>query len=390
MAREPTKVKAHSLTGRITPALMLDAFQSVRRNRGAAGIDKVSIQMFQDNLEQNLTALLADLKQGTFEPKPLRRVYIPKGNDQFRPLGIPAVRDRVAQEVLRRLLSPIFERRFHDDSYGFRPGRNCHQAVERVLDLGQQGYRYVLDADIQGFFDNIPHPVIMAGLSAEVADGNILRLVEKFLRAGVMEQGVFKPTTVGTPQGGVFSPLLANIALDYLDWQLDDAGFRLVRYADDFVVLCQTERQAKEARDLVERLLTEKLGLHLSAEKTQVTRFAKGFSFLGFFISSWTVRMRDKSVQKLKDKIRELTQRKFNLDAELVTKLNRILRGTANYFAAPFAHCGHRFRSLDRWIRMRLRCMKFKRKWRTDHYRLRRKHFDRLGVLRLVDFCRPT
>src|SRR6266481_4864904 len=145
MAREPTKVKAHSLTGRITPELMLDAFKSVRRNRGAAGIDKVSIQMFQGNLEQNLTALLGDLKRGTFEPKPLRRVYIPKGNDQFRPLGIPAVRDRVAQEVLRRLLSPIFERRFHGDSYGFRPGRNCHQAVERVLDLGQQGYRYVLD-----------------------------------------------------------------------------------------------------------------------------------------------------------------------------------------------------------------------------------------------------
>lgn len=390
MAREPTKVKAHSLTGRITPKLMRDAFRSVRRNRGAAGIDKVSVHLFMDNLEQNLTALMRDLKQGTFEPLPLRRAYIPKGDGQLRPLGIPAVRDRVAQEVLRRLLSPIFERRFHDDSYGFRPGRNCHQAVERVLDLGRQGYRYVLDADIQGFFDNIPHAVIMAGLAAEVADGNILRLVERFLRAGVMDQGVFKPTTVGTPQGGVFSPLLANIALDYLDWQLDDAGFRLVRYADDFVVLCQTERQAKEARGLVEQLLAEKLGLQLSAEKTQVTRLTKGFAFLGFFISSRTVRMRDKSVQKLKDKVRELTQRKFNLDAKLVEKLNRILRSTAQYFAAPFAHCKRQFRRLDGWIRMRLRCMKFKRKWVTDHYRLRRKFFDRKGVLCLVDFCCPA
>lgn len=250
MAREPTKVKAHSLTGRITYSLMARAFRNVRRNRGAAGIDKVSIQLFRDNLEANLTALMHDLKKGTFQPLPLRRVHIPKGEGKTRPLGIPAVRDRVAQEVLRQLLSPIFERRFHPDSYGFRPGRNCHQAVERVLELGRLGYRVVLDADIKGFFDNIPHRVIMTGLAAEVADGNILRLVERLLTSGVMEDGVFKPTTVGTPQGGVISPLLANMALDYLDWRLDQAGYRLVRYADDFVVLCRTQDQAKECTPL--------------------------------------------------------------------------------------------------------------------------------------------
>ena len=209
--------KYHSLTGRITLPLMHEAFKNVKRNRGAAGIDKVSIQMFEANLEQSLPALMRDLKQGTFGPKPLRRVFIPKGKGKQRPLGIPAVRDRVAQEVLRRLLSPIFEQRFHDDSYGFRPERNCHQAVERVLELHRQGYRHVLDADIKGFFDNIPHHVIMAGLTNVIADGNILGLIEKFLKAGVMENGVFKPTTVGTPQGGVISPLLANITLDSLD-----------------------------------------------------------------------------------------------------------------------------------------------------------------------------
>ena len=209
------KIKAHSLTGRITLDLMHRSFRNVKRNRGAAGIDKVSITMFEANLEQNLLALMRDLKtRDAFQPLPLRRVHIPKGPGQTRPLGIPAVRDRVAQEVLRQLLSPLFERLFHDDSYGFRPGRNCHQAVQRVLELHRLGHTHVLDADIKGFFDNIPHTVIMAGVAAEVADGNILGLVERFLRAGVMEEGVFQPTKVGTPQGGVISPLLANIALN--------------------------------------------------------------------------------------------------------------------------------------------------------------------------------
>jgi RNA-directed DNA polymerase len=235
------KIKVHSLTGRITSRLMRQAFQAVKRNRGAAGVDKVSIQMFAANLEENLTALMQELKTGTFRPLPLRRVHIPKGpgTTKLRPLGIPVVRDRVAQEVIRRLLAPIFEPQFHDNSYGFIPGRNCHQAVERVLELHRQGLRVVLDADIQGFFDNLSHRVIMEAVATEVADGNILRLVEQFLTAGVMEDGVFKPTTIGTPQGGVISPLLANIVLNRLDWQLHQAGYRFVRYADDFVVLCQ-------------------------------------------------------------------------------------------------------------------------------------------------------
>src|SRR5580700_5955384 len=191
------KIKHHSLTGRITPDLMHRAFRNVRRNRGAAGVDRESIDAFESNLEDNLLALMRRLKEGTYMPLPLRRVHIPKGPGQTRPLGIPAVRDRVAQEVLRQLLSPLFERVFHDDSYGFRPGRNCHQAVERVLELHRQGYVHVLDADIKGFFDNIPHTVVMAGVTAEVADGNILDLIERFLKAGVMEEGVFRPTKVG-------------------------------------------------------------------------------------------------------------------------------------------------------------------------------------------------
>ena len=215
MAHQPD-IKAHSLTGRITDGLMQEAFQAVKRNRGAAGIDKVSIQMFAANLEQNLHALMRDLKDGSFEPLPLRRHYIPKNETEFRPLGIPAVRDRVAQEVGRRLLQPIFEPTFHDASYGFRPGRNCHQAIQAVLKLHEAGLQQVVDADITGFFDNLPFKVIMAAVAEKVADGNILRLIEKFLRSGVMENGAFKPTTVGTPQGGVLTPRTQWITFAFL------------------------------------------------------------------------------------------------------------------------------------------------------------------------------
>jgi group II intron reverse transcriptase/maturase len=384
------KIKVHSLTGRITPELMQQAFQAVKRNRGAAGVDKVSINMFDANREENLAALMRDMKTGRFRPLPLRRVYIPKGpgSKKLRPLGIPVVRDRVAQEVIRRLLAPIFEPQFHDCSFGFIKGRNCHQAIERVLELHRHGYKVVLDADIQGFFDNLSHSVIMAAVAAEVADGNILRLVEGFLTAGVMEDGVYKPTTIGTPQGGVVSPLLANIVLNHLDWRLHEAGFRFARYADDFVVVCQDQRQAQEALALVRRVLETDLGLSLSPEKTKTTTYGKGYEFLGFFLSSRSRRMRDKSVQKFKAKVREHTVRHHNLDRKGVEKLNRVIRGTANYFATGFSTNRWMFQKLDSWIRMRLRCMKLKRKNYNDNHKLRVGYFRRkLGLLTLEEFC---
>lgn len=385
-----SKVKVHSLTGRITSRLMRQAFLAVKRNRGAAGVDKVSIQMFAANLEANLAALMREMKDGSFRPLPLRRVYIPKGpgSTKLRPLGIPVVRDRVAQEVIRRLLAPIFEPRFHDHSYGFIPGRNCHQAIERVLACHREGYRTVLDADIQGFFDNLPHSVIMTAVAAEVADGNILTLLERFLAAGVMEDGVFKPTTIGTPQGGVVSPLLANIVLDRLDWQLHAAGYRFARYADDFLVLCQSAPQAQEALALVQRVLEGELGLTLSPEKTKITTYGKGYDFLGFHLSARGRRMRDKSVQKFKSKIRELTPRHQNLDGKVIERLNRVVRGTANYFATAFSTCRWAFQKLDSWLRMRLRCMKRKRKSYNDNRKLRVGYFRRkLGLLTLEEFC---
>ncbi len=383
------KRKVHSLTGRITFRLMLQAFKAVKRNRGAAGIDKVSVDMFDANRDENLVALMRNLKTGTFQPRPLRRVYIPKDPDakKLRPLGIPVVRDRIAQEVLRRLLAPIFEPKFHPASFGYIPKRNCHQAIERLLAYYADGDRIVLDADIAAFFDNLPHRVIMAALAEEVADGNILRLVEKFLTAGVMENRVYKPTTVGTPQGGVFSPLLANVVLNHFDWTLAKAGFRFVRYADDFVVVCRTHQQTQEARNLVQRVL-EDLGLRLSHEKTRITTYGKGYEFLGFFLSSRSRRMRSKSEQRFKAKVRELTIRKHNLDRYAIEKLNRVLRGTALYFAASFATCRWDFQKLDSWIRMRLRCMKLKRKNYNDNRKLRVHYFRRkLGLLTLEEFC---
>jgi RNA-directed DNA polymerase len=385
---ESLRIKHHSLTGRIDLAMMHAAFRAVKRNKGKAGVDRVSIELFAQQLDQNLEALMRDLKQGTYQPHPVRRAYIDKGGGKLRPLGIPTVRDRIAQEVLRRLLSPLFEPLFHDNSHGFRPGRSCHSAIERMLEFWRSGYRHVLDADISGFFDNIPHSVVMRGLSSVVADGNILNLVARFLTAGVLENGVVQSTALGTPQGGVLSPLLANIALNFLDWHLDELGLRFVRYADDFVVLCRTELQAKEARTQIERFL-ESLGLTLSPTKTQITTFKKGFIFLGFHVNSWAVKMRPKSVENVKTRIRDLTTRSHNLDAEVIAKLNSVIRGVSRYFGTWFTKCRKQFRELDEWLRTRLRSMRLKRKSRMAQCRIEIKHFRRMGCVFLSDWPQP-
>ena len=392
--------KEHSLTGRITIELMRQGQRVWREVMGRplsrkssateAGVDKVSVGRFEANLEPNLLALMKVLKSGAFRPDPLLRVRISKGprTKKTRPLGIPVVRDRVAQEVLRRLLEPIFEPLFQDASFGFRPKRNCHQAIQWLLSLHDAGYLWVLDADVEGFFDHIPQNVIMQLVADKVADGNILRLLQRFLTAGVMDDGVFKPTTVGTPQGGVISPLLANIVLNQLDWALHRAGFQFARYADDFVVLTRSQQQAQEAMELVQQVLETPLQLRLSPEKTRIMTFGKGYEFLGFFLSSRSRRMRDKSQQKFKDKVRELTVRCHNLDAEAILKLNRVIRGTAQYFTPEFATNRWLFQKLDSWVRMRLRSMKLKRKNYNDNRKLRVRFFCRkLGLLSLESFC---
>ena len=381
-------MKAHSLIGRIDKDLMHAAFKAVKRNRGAAGVDKVSIKMFEANLLENLAALMRELKSGCFQPLPLRRVYIPKNREQteFRPLGIPGVKDRVAQEVLRRLLDPIFRPLFHEASYGFIQGRNAHMAINHVLDLHALGFQSVLDADITGFFDNLPQQVILDAVREKVADGKVLDLLERFLRCGVLENGRLLATTRGTPQGGVISPLLANIVLNRLDWHLHNLGYRFARYADDFVVLTHNHSEAEEARSEVEAMLGT-LGLSLSPVKTRITTYKKGYSFLGFILSSRSRRIRQKSLEKFKDTVRSLTVRKHNLDLDAVERLNRVIRGVAQYFCAQFASNKEQFHKLDSWIRMRIRCMKFKRKNHLDNYKLRNKTLKRVyRLLSLEDF----
>ncbi len=376
------KLKAFSLTGRITPEVMRKAWKAVKRNRGAAGVDKVTTDKYEEKVDNHLARLMKDLKtRNAYQTLPLRRLYIPKGgSNQLRPLGIPTVDARVAQEVIRQILNPIFEKQFHDDSFGFRAGRGCHQAVERVLKYIDDGYKVVVDIDIKGFFDNIPHDVIMAMLRAEIADGNILDIVEKFLSSGVMEDGKRSPTVKGTPQGGVISPLLANIVLNYLDWQLASQGHKFVRYADDIVILVKNRHEAENALDLTKRVLSD-LGLETSPEKTKISSISEGFQFLGFLIKGRTVTMRSKSIEKFKAAIENTTTRSKNLDAEVIKKLNQVIRGTVNYFSTKFTTTLTFFTKIDQWIRMRMRAMKYKRKWHTDNRRLKNKHIERMDLI---------
>jgi len=388
MTTQLKKRKVHSLTGRITPALMNDAWKAVRRNRGAAGIDKITIEKYGQHVDTSLGSLMRELKTRSYKPKPLKRTYIPKGKGKMRPLGIPVVQCRIAQEVVRRLVSPIFEPLFHDNSFGFRPGRSCHQAISKVAQYMKEGYLYVVDADIKGFFDNIPHELIMTEVASEIADGNILQLIERFLTSGVMEEGQLRPTIKGTPQGGVISPLLANIVLNRLDHELDKHGYKFVRYADDFVILCKTMKEAQEALDLAKAVLEGQLHLELSIEKTKITRPGESFDFLGFRFKRGSITMRDKSREKFRDAVRKATIRSRNLSAKAIVELNQVIRGTVNYFTHPLAKVLKLFEITDRWINKRLRCMKYKRISRCDNWRMKIKYLRRLGVLSCKQLCR--
>lgn len=325
--------------------------------------------------------------RGGYKSPPLRRTHIPKGiTGTTRPLGIPTVDTRCAHEVIRQLIEPIFDEQFHNNSFGFRRGRNCHQAVECVLKYIHEGHKFIVDVDIKGFFDNIPHDIIMTMLRAEIADGNILDIIETFLRSGVVENGVFTKTVRGAPQGGVISPLIGNIILNYLDWQLDAAGYKFARYADDLVILCKTASQAENALTLTVNVLAD-LGLECSPEKTKTSTYKNGFQFLGFNISSKGVTIREKSREKFEGRLKEITTRSHNFDAKVVEKINQILRGTVNYFCTGFSNVKCYFKNIDKMLRRRLRSMKFKRISRKDNFKFKSKLFNRRGLLSCKELC---
>jgi RNA-directed DNA polymerase len=379
----------HSLTGRITQKLVMEAWKAVKRNKGAHGIDGITIQTYEENLDANLQKLMVDLKtRGNFICPPLRRVYIPKGNTgDLRPLGIPTINTRIAQEIIRKLIEPIFEPQFHDHSYGFRPCRGCHQAVAKVNEYTRNGYKYVVDVDIKGFFDNLDHGIIMTSLRAEIADGNILDIIEKFLRSGVSEDGKITKTVRGTPQGGVISPLIANVVLNHLDWQLDANGYQHIRYADDFVILCKSQQEAENALVFVKQLL-EELKLECSPGKTKIASLKEGFQFLGFDIRQGSITMRQKSREKFEEKIRSLTIRSHNLEDSVFAKLNSVIRGTINYFCTNFSAVTRYFTDIEKWVRMRLRSMKYKCISKLNNTKCKNKILEKRGLPNIRFLCK--
>lgn len=367
------------------------AFQQVAKNGGAPGVDHQSIQDFQKRLPDPIWELSDALKAGRFTPQAIRRVSIPKpGSTETRPLGIPTVRDRVVQAAIVNVIEPIFERDFAEHSYGFRPGRGCKDALRRVDQLLAAGYVHVVDADLKGYFDSIPHDSLMTRLKAKIADGPVLRLIERFLKADILDEASQWTPTQGAPQGAVLSPLLSNIYLDPLDHLVAEAGLEMVRYADDFVILCRTAEDAARALDLVHRWTSEN-GLTLHPTKTKVIDSREtGFDFLGYTFHGRKHWPRRKSIAKLKETIRAKTRRTSGKSLQcIVADVNRTLRGWFVYFQ----HSSYRtvFRGLDGWIRTRLRSILRKRTHRrgrargVDHQRWPNSYFAALGYYSLAD-----
>jgi len=349
------KRKHHSLIDKVyaLPNLLL-SWEKVRANRGAGGIDGQTIAQFEAKLLENLQELHRVLREGKYHPLPVRRVYIPKSDGGERPLGIPAVRDRVVQQAVLQVLQPVFEPLFEDCSYGFRPARSAHQAIAKIETLRVLGYKHVVEVDLKSFFDTLDHELLVARVAEEIADGRILGLIRGWLEAGVLEEGAVRTQVAGTPQGGVISPLLANIYLHAFDRIMVRRGYQVVRYADDFVVLCKTPKKAERALEVVQQLITEDLKLTIHPEKTRLTSFREGFEFLGFHLYHRFKKPRKKAVEGLKDKVRRLTRRQQGCNLEAVIKaLNPVIRGWGTYFRQT--NWKVVADETDAWIRMRLR-----------------------------------
>lgn len=382
--RRERVMKAHSLIDKVYRwENLVAAWKQVKRKRGAYGIDKVSISEFNSQWEMHLRAIQRQLMENRFIPKPVKRIWIPKDSSgkNFRPVGIPVVRDRVVQAALARILNPIFEKEFSNRSFGFRANRSAHDAIATLINDRKEKYKVVLDADIQSFFDEIDHHVAMTLICTKVADGKVLNLLEAFLKNGISYQGAISIPNEGTPQGGVISPLISNIVLNVLDKAIEFFNWRFVRYADDFVVLTKTEEDAKRAHTVVKFIL-EKLKLRLSETKTKLTNFQAGFDFLGFRLKRSLVGIRQKSQEKFKDRIRQLTRRQQGNNLKtVIKKINPVIRGWSNYFGK--AHVKSLMEKLNSWIRMRLRSFKFKRKCRNDNWRIKNKKLFKWGLISL-------
>jgi RNA-directed DNA polymerase len=374
----------------IRPATLEAAWRRVARNKGAAGVDGQGVERFAHQAERYLLDLHTELKAGTYRPSPVKRVAIPKADGKTRPLGIPTVKDRIVQAALKMVMEPIFEVQFREGSYGFRPGRGCKDALREVDRLLKEGYTHVVDADLKGYFDTIPHDRLMALVEGSISDGRVLSLIESFLRQDIMTETARWQPDAGTPQGAVLSPLLANLYLHPLDLLMEQSGCRMVRYADDFVILCASEAEAMAALRLVTTWVSAN-GLTLHPDKTKVCdcrQAGQGFDFLGYRFEAGMRLVRAKSLTAFKDKVRARTIRsRGDSLARVIADINPMLRAWFEYFK----HARPRlFRRLDGLIRRRLRAILRKQEKRpgrgrcqADHARWTNAFFADMGLFTL-------
>ena len=338
-------------------ATLAAAWEKVRANAGAAGVDGQSIERFERGAQLYLAELATALREDSYRPQPIRRVDIPKGDGTTRPLGIPVVKDRIVQTAVKLVIEPIFEAAFHPASYGFRPGRGCRDALREVEGLLTDGHTFVVDADFASYFDTIPHDWLMRRVEERISDGRVLGLLRGWLEQDILHEMERWTPTQGTPQGAVISPLLANIYLDPLDELMAARGYRMVRYADDFVVLCKSREEATAALGQISAWVTAN-GLRLHPDKTHVgdcRQPGQGFEFLGYRFEAGRRFVRKKSLTRFKNKIREKTGRlRGESLARVIESLNPMLRGWFGYF--KHAHPST-FTALDGFIRRRLRSM---------------------------------
>lgn len=383
--------KWFSLVDKLTrPATLEAAWRKVARNKGSAGVDGQSTERFALQAERYLVELRSSLEDGSYRPQPVKRVAIPKGDGKTRPLGIPAVKDRVVQTALKMVIEPIFEVQFRPCSYGFRPGRRCKDALREVDRLVKEGFTFVVDADLASYFDTIPHDRLMALVEGSISDGRVLALIESFLRQDVMTGMERWQPTSGTPQGAVISPLLANLYLHPLDCLMERSGRRMVRYADDFVILCRSEAEAEAALRETQAWVTAN-GLALHPDKTRIgdcQQPGQGFDFLGYRFEAGRRLVRKKSLKALRDKVRSRTMRCRGDSLErIIGDINPTLRGWYGYFqhATPGV-----FRAVDGFVRRRLRAILRKQdrrpgfgRCKDDHQRWPNTFFAQHGLFTL-------
>ncbi len=346
---------------------MQQAWQQVKANKGAPGIDDMTITDYPDFAKANWAGIKASLLDGTYTPSPVKRVEIPKDSGGTRPLGIPTVSDRVIQQAIAQVLVPIFDPYFSESSFGFRPGRSAHQAVRKVVGLIGKGYRYAVDIDLVKFFDTVDHDVLMHRISRRVTDKGILKLIGKYLRAGVVVNGRLNKTSKGVPQGGPLSPLLSNILLDDLDKELEKRGHQFCRYADDLILLVKSKRSGERVMESISRFLEKKLKVQVNRDKSRVVKAEKSI-FLGFTFTGKRLTVSEKSLTKCKNELRRLTWRSWGVAMEYrYRKIRTYVQGWMNYFGI-----GMRYNDaveMDQWFRRRIR-MCYWKQWHRAKKRI--------------------